>query len=242
MQRSDLLVRTKLRLPFIRSGLVSRPHLQDKIARGLQGPLTVVIAPAGFGKTTLVATSLDGCHISAGWLSLDKDDNQTGRFLTYLIAALQEVDHSIGSDAAHLIGELQQTSSEAVLTILLNDLDNSTAEITLVLDDYQFISNQEIHKAVNFLLEHCPNTFHLVIATRSDPPIPLSRLRARGLVVEIRGAELRFTLSEATQFLNEVIGLGLNVDSVASLEERTDGWIARWPSDGGAVLEKQSGY
>ena len=226
MQKADPLIRTKLHLPFTRPGLVPRPRLQEQIAQGLRGPLTLITAPAGFGKTTLVASCVAGCGMPVAWLSLDKDDNQAGRFLSYLVAALQEADHTIGSEAAQLLAASQQAPPEAVLTSLINDLDTAGREIVLVLDDYQFISSQAVHEAVAFLLEHCPDTFHLVIATRSDPPLPLARLRARGQTVELRAADLRFTEPEAAQFLNDVMGLRLDAGSVAVLEERTEGWIA----------------
>jgi LuxR family transcriptional regulator, maltose regulon positive regulatory protein len=162
----------------------------------------------------------------AAWLSLDQNDNQAGRFLNYLIAALREADNTIGSEAAQLMAGIQQAAPEAVLTSLINDLDAMRREIVLVLYDYHFIHNQAAHEAVTFLLEHCPTTFHLVIATRSDPPLPLARLRARAQIVELRAADLRFTEPEAAQFLNEVMGLQLDAESVGVLEERTEGWIA----------------
>ncbi len=226
MPKTDLLIRTKLRLPFTRSELVPRPRLQEQIAQGLRGPLTLVIAPAGFGKTTLVAACVATCGMPVAWLSLDKHDDEAGRFLNYVAAALQEADNMIGSEAAQLMAEVQQTPPETVLTSLINDIDFAGREIALVLDDYQFISSQAIHEAVAFLLDHCPNTFHLVIATRSDPPLPLARLRARAQTVELRAADLRFTAPEATQFLNDVMGLHLDTRSVVMLEERTEGWIA----------------
>jgi LuxR family maltose regulon positive regulatory protein len=226
MHKADTLIRTKLRLPFTRPSLVHRPRLQAQIAEGLRGPLTLITAPAGFGKTTLVASCIASCGLPIAWLSLDKNDNQAGRFLNYLVAALQVADNTIGSEAAQLLAASQQALPEAVLTSLINDLDSASGEIVLVLDDYQFISSQAVHDEVAFLLEHCPKTFHLVIATRSDPSLPLSRLRARGQTVELRAAELRFTEPEAAQFLNGVMGLGLDAGSVAALEERTEGWIA----------------
>ena len=226
MEKTPPLIRTKLRLPFTRPELVPRPRLQTRIAEGLRGPLTLITAPAGFGKTTLVASCVAGCGMPVAWLSLDKDDNQAGRFLSYLVAALQEANSTIGSEAAQLLAASQQAPPEAVLTSLINDLDAASGEIVLVLDDYQFISSQAVHEAVAFLLEHCPRRFHLVIATRSDPPLPLARLRARGQTVELRAADLRFTEPEAAQFLNDVMGLRLDAGSVAVLEERTEGWIA----------------
>jgi ATP/maltotriose-dependent transcriptional regulator MalT len=226
MQKADPLIRTKLRLPFTRPGLVPRPRLQEQIALGLSGPLTLITSPAGSGKTTLAASCVASSGIPIAWLSLDKDDNRAGRFLNYLVAALQEADHTIGSEAARLLAASEQAPPEAVLTSLINDLDNADPDIALVLDDYQFINSQTVHEEVAFLLDHCPKTFHLVIATRSDPPLPLSRLRARGQTVELRAADLGFTEPEAAQFLNDVMGLRLDAGSVAALQQRTEGWIA----------------
>jgi LuxR family maltose regulon positive regulatory protein len=226
MQKAATLIHTKLNLPFTRPGLVSRPRLQEQIKHGLCGPLTLITAPAGFGKTTLVATCVADCGMPIAWLSLDKDDNQAERFLNYLIAALQNADNLIGSEATQLITATSQAPSEAILTSLINDLDRRGGEIALVLDDYQFISSQAVHEVVAFILKHCPKSFHLVIATRSDPPLPLASLRARGQTVELRAADLRFTETEAAQFLNEVMGLHLEAGSVTTLEVRTEGWIA----------------
>ena len=226
MQQDNSLIRTKLRQPFTRPSLVNRPRLQTQIANGLRGPLTLIIAPAGFGKTTLVASCIAGCGMPVAWLSLDKDDNQAGRFLTYLMAALQTADHRIGSEAAQLMAETQQTFPEGVLTSLINDLDAASGEMLLALDDYQFIASPEVHAVVAFILDHSPHNFHLLIASRSDPPLPLARLRARGQLVELRAAELRFTPAEAGQFLNDVMGLQLDDRSLEVLEERTEGWVA----------------
>jgi LuxR family transcriptional regulator, maltose regulon positive regulatory protein len=226
MQPVNSLIRTKLHQPFTRPGLVPRPRLQTRVTQGLQGPLTLIIAPAGFGKTTLVAASLADYHMPVAWLSLDRDDNQAGRFLNYLIAAFQGVDKKIGSEAVQLLAGIDQAHPEVVLTSLINDLDTLSGELALVLDDYQLISTSEVHAAVAFLLDHCPKSFHLLISTRSDPPLPLARLRARGQLVELRAADLRFTEPEAAQFLNELMGLRLDARSVAVLEERTEGWVA----------------
>jgi LuxR family maltose regulon positive regulatory protein len=225
-QKADTLIRTKLRRPFTRLELVPRPRLQQQITQGLRGPLTLITAPAGFGKTTLVASSASSCGFPVAWLSLDKDDNLAGRFLGYLVAALQEASKAVGSEAAQLLAAARQAPPEVILTSLINDLDATSQEMALVLDDYQFINSQTVHEAVAFLLEHCPQTFHLVIATRSDPPLPLARLRARGHTVELRVADLCFSEVEAAQFLNDVMGLGLDAGSVGVLQERTEGWIA----------------
>ncbi len=226
MQKTDPLLHTKLRLPFARTNLVPRPRLQQQIGQGLRCPLTLITAPAGFGKTTLVTSCVTGFGLPVAWLSLDKDDNQVERFLSYMLAALQETDSTIGNEAAQLLAASPQPPLETILTSLINDLDDREKDIILVLDDYQFISDPAVHEQVAFLLEHCPNAFHLLIATRSDPPLPLARLRARGQTVELRAADLRFTEAEAAQFLNNVMGLNLDARSIALLEERTEGWIA----------------
>jgi len=226
MQKTDSLIRTKIRLPFIRPGLVSRPRLQEQIAQGLRGPLTIIIAPAGYGKTTLTAPSVVSVGIPVAWLSLDKNDNQEGSFLNYLVAAIQEADNTIGNEAAQLLAARQPVPPESVLTSLINELDITGMELILVLDDYQFINSQAVHEEVSFLLDHLPHTLHLLIAARSDPLLPLARLRARGQMAELRAADLRFTETEAAQFLNDVMGLHLDAESVAMFEKRTEGWIA----------------
>lgn len=220
------ILTTKLFIPTTRPELVFRPRLIEKIDKGLDRKLILISAPAGFGKTTLLASYIANSGIPIAWLSLDKNDNQEGLFLRYLVSALQVVDQAIGSDASQLIAAPQPPQFEVVLSSLINDLNSANTDLALVLDDYQNIHNQAVHDEVSFLLDHSPNNLHLVIATRSDPPLPLARLRASGQMVEIRAADLRFTESEAAQFLNDVMGLRLDTDSVAKLEKRTEGWIA----------------
>ncbi len=226
MTKTDPLIRTKLHLPFTRQELVPRPRLQVQIAIGLHGPLTLVTAPAGFGKTTLVAAGVAESQMRVAWLSLDRDDNQTERFLHYLVAALREANPEIGGEAGQLLAAARQAPAEAILISLINDLDTANEEIVLVLDDYHLISSQAVHEAVTFMLEHCPKTFHMVIATRSDPLLPLTRLRGRGQTIELRATDLSFTAQESAQFLNEVMCLGLDAKAVAVLKDRTEGWIA----------------
>jgi len=220
------IIKTKLHPPFTRPKLVLRPRLQEQIAQGLRCPLTVITAPAGFGKTTLVASSIIDCGMQTAWLSLDINDNQPESFLRYLVAALQVVDDSIGHAAAQFLERPQHTEPEAVLIHLINHLDSTNREIALVLDDYQYITSQAVHDQVSFLIEHCPKTFHLLITTRSDPSLPVTRLRARGQIVELRAADLRFTQAETAHFLSEVMDLQLDSESVTKLEQRTEGWIA----------------
>lgn len=225
MIKTDPIIRTKLHLPFIRPELVLRPRLQACITEGLRGPLTLITAPAGFGKTTLIASCIADYGLPVGWLSLDRNDNQIWRFLNYLVAALQVADHTIGSEAEQFLATSHQAPPEIILTSLINNLELTHEEMILVLDDYHFISNQAVHEAVAFMLEHCPRTFHLVIASRSDPPLNTTRMRGRGQTVELRTIDLRFNETEAAQFLNDIMGLHLDERSVAVLAERTEGWI-----------------
>ena len=220
------ILATKLFIPEPRKELVVRKRLYQKLDAGIDKKLILISAPAGFGKSTLVSSWANESKKDVAWLSLDKDDNQVSRFLNYLLTALQKVDNTIGKKAAQFLAAKHQAPSDAVLTNLINDLDTAGEEIFLVLEDYQFINNQAVNKEVAFLLNHCPKTLHLVIITRSDPVLPLTRLRAHGQMVELRIADLRFTNSEAVQFLNDVMGLCLDAESVKVLEERTEGWVA----------------
>jgi LuxR family maltose regulon positive regulatory protein len=226
MQKSDSLIRTKLQIPLIRPSLVARTRLQQQIGQGLRGPFTLLVAPAGFGKTTLLSSCIQDCGMAVAWLSLDKSDNESQRFLSYVVAAFRQADRRIGNEAAQFILAPQQVSPDIVLTSLINDLESVSDEVVLILDDYHFISSQAVHAEMTFLLEHCPHTLHIVISTRSDPPLPVARLRGRGQILELRAADLRFTEPETTHFLNAVMGLQLDAQSVAVLAERTEGWIA----------------
>ncbi len=226
MQSDHPLIYTKLSLPFIRKELVPRPRLQNQVAQGLLGPLTLIAAPAGFGKTTLAASSVSSSGLPVAWLSLDKGDNHIQRFLSYFIAAIQKADHTIGGQVEQILAASHQVAPETIMISLINEIDSTRNEMILVLDDYQTISNREVHDAVAFLLEYCPLNLHLLIATRSDPPLPFARLRARDQMIELRSADLRFNETEAAQFLNDMMGLRLDATSIAVLEERTEGWIA----------------
>ena len=208
--------------------LVARPRLSERLSRGAESALTLVSAPAGFGKTTLLAEWLAGAPAdgrSVAWLSLDQRDNDPALFWTYLVAAFKTAAPGGAASALSLL-QPPQPPSEAGLVTLLNDLDAIPNDIVLVLDDYHVIDAREVQDGMAFLLEHLPPQIHLVIASRTDPALPLARLRGRGELVEIRAAELRFTPSEAAAYLNEVMGLVLTAADVAALEGRTEGWIA----------------
>ncbi len=221
------LLATKLHLPRPRAQLVPRSHLVERLQQGVAGALTLVSAPAGFGKTTLLVQWRASTHAPLAWLSLEPEDNEPTRFLTYLIAALQTLDPHLGSRALALLGLPQPVEPETVLALLTNDLMYWQGEnFALVLDDYHVIEAPPIHRALTFLLEHLPPEMHLIIATRADPPLPLARLRARGQLTELRAAELRFRADEADAFLEQVMGLHLTPQDVATLQTRTEGWIA----------------
>jgi LuxR family maltose regulon positive regulatory protein len=226
------LLETKLYVPRPRRGLVPRPRLSQRLDRGTTSKLMLISAPAGFGKTTLLTEWLAAGPAApaderlAAWLSLDRADNDPASFWTYVIAALQTVAPGIGESALTLLQAPQPPPIETVLTALLNDLGAITGDIVLVLDDYHVIDARDVQDAMAFLLDHLPPRLHVVIASRTDPALPLARLRARGELVETRAAELRFTPDEAAAYLNEMMGLQLTARDVAALEGRTEGWIA----------------
>ena len=222
------LLQTKLYVPRLRPSLIPRPHLIEKLNRGLQQgcKLTLVSAPAGFGKTTLVSEWIAGCERPFAWLSLDKGDADLQRFLTYFIAALQTVLPAVGTGMMVALQSPQSPPIESSLTTLLNEIAGVPDNFLLVLDDYHLVDAQPVDKALTFLLDHLPPQMHLVITTREDPNLPLSRLRVRGQLTEIRAVDLRFTLAETAVFLNQIMGLAISPEELAALEKRTEGWIA----------------
>ncbi len=223
---SETLLRTKLYIPPARPNLVPRPSLIEKLNQGLDDKLTLVSAPAGFGKTTLVSEWVRHCARPVAWLSLDKNDNDLARFLTYLIAALQRIDGDIGVDIQAALGEARSPLFDILLTRLVNEIEVVSDKFITVLDDCHLIDSKPVHDALNFLFEYLPPTMHLVIAGRSDPPLPISRLRVQREVSEIRTADLRFTEAEVAAFLNDLMGFDLSPEDIAALEARTEGWVA----------------
>jgi LuxR family maltose regulon positive regulatory protein len=221
------LLETKLYVPSSLAGLVARPRLTDALQQGAAQRLTVVIAPAGFGKTTLLAGWLreGGRESAAAWVSLDPSENDPALFWAYFIHALQRIQSRVGTKALALL-QSPHAPVVSVLSSLINDVDASDTDFTVVLDDYHVIDSAVIHSGMTFLLDHLPRRMHLVIASRSEPPLPLPRLRARGELTELRAADLRFTSPEAAAFLNDVMALGISRTDSADLERRTEGWIA----------------
>jgi LuxR family maltose regulon positive regulatory protein len=233
------LLTTKLYMPPARANLVSRPRLIARLHAGMTSKLTLLAAPAGFGKTTLLsqACGAPGAELGelatppspqppSAWVALDAGDNDPTRFWSYVCAALETLLPGVAETALALLQSPQPPPAQTLLTSLLNALSARAAECMLVLDDYHVIEEAAIHDALAFLLERLPARLHLVLASRTDPPLPLARLRARGELSELRAAELRFTSEEASTFLTEVMDLPLSPAEVAALERRTEGWIA----------------
>jgi LuxR family maltose regulon positive regulatory protein len=220
------ILATKLYIPPIRPELVSRPRLIERLNAGLHRKLTLISAPAGFGKTTLLSEWVAGCGRPVAWLSLDEGDNDLACFLTYLVAALQTIEGNVGQGLLAALQSPGPVNVEPVLTTLLNEIAGLPDNSVLALDDYHVIESQPVDNALAFTLDHLPPQMHLVIASRSDPSLPLSRLRAGGQMTEIRAHDLRFTHDEISTFLDKVMGINLSAENVAALEARTEGWIA----------------
>ncbi|MCL4562057.1 MAG: LuxR C-terminal-related transcriptional regulator [Chloroflexi bacterium] len=220
------LLLTKLYIPPPHPKIVLRPRLNERLNEGQQCKLSLISAPAGFGKTTLVSEWISHCGRPVAWLSLDEGDNDPVRFLSYLVAALQTIKAEIGAGVLVALQSPQPPPTELLLTTLLNELASIPDNFVLVLDDYHVIDSKPVDHALTFLLEHLPPQMHLIITTREDPALPLARLRARGHLTELRAADLRFTPTEAAEFLNQVMGLNLSTEDITALENRTEGWIA----------------
>ncbi|MBF6611892.1 MAG: LuxR family transcriptional regulator [Chloroflexi bacterium] len=226
------LLAAKLNVPPARAQLVVRLRLFERLEVGLRGKLTLIAAPAGFGKTTLLSawrTTAAGSDVPFAWISLDSGDNDPLLFWRYVLSAIDTVAPGATTSAMTLLQSPQAPAYETVLTALLNNVattPNIPENFVLVLDDYHVIDDPAVGQALTFLLEHLPPRMHLVIITREDPQLPLARLRARNQLTELRAQDLRFTPSEAAGFLNQIMGLDLSAEDIDALENRTEGWIA----------------
>ena len=222
----DTILATKLYAPPIRPNLVRRQPLTERLDQGTKGKLTLVSAPAGFGKTTLLSEWCLRSELPVVWVSLDQGDNDLGRFLTYLVVAVEKLRAGVGESTLSLLHSPNPPPIESVLTVLINEIAASPGDFALVMDDYHVIKAEPIHDAVAFLLKHMPSQMHLIVASRTDPPLPLARLLAGGHLTKLTASDLRFTPEEAAAFLNEMMGLDLSVKDAATLGERTEGWVA----------------
>ncbi len=222
------LLQSKFLIPPVRTDWIRRPRLVARIDAGLRegAQFTLVSAPAGFGKTTLMSAWVWQSERPVAWLSLDESDNDLVRFLSYFIAALQRLDDRIGADVQSALDASAAPHLETMLTMLVNDINASEESFTLALDDYHLITSECVHDALEFLVENLPPPMHLAVVGRVDPPLSLPHLRVGGRMTEIRSEDLRFTPEEAGAFLNDCMGLGLSPEHVRALTRRTEGWIA----------------
>ncbi|MEP7137510.1 MAG: LuxR C-terminal-related transcriptional regulator [Chloroflexota bacterium] len=222
------ILATKLYIPPLPPKVVSRPRLIKQLTEGLLmgRKLTLISAPAGFGKSTLISEWIVNSGQPVAWLSLDENDNDPARFLIYLITTLQTISPNLGAEVLDALQSPQTLPIDSILTALLNEIAVISDEFILVLDDYHLTDSKSVDDALAFLIDHLPPQMHLVITTREDPTLPVPRLRARNQLTEIRAADLRFTPSEAAEFLNQVMNLNLSVEEITALETRTEGWIA----------------
>jgi LuxR family maltose regulon positive regulatory protein len=222
------LIATKLHVPKPRGDAVGRPRLRELLLRGTDTKLTLISAPAGFGKTALLAEWLSDPSILGGivaWLSLDPTDSEPNAFWLHVVAALEAGAVRSGTPALAL-PDAAAAPDQVFLVALVNAIAASSSPVVLVLDDFHLVENADVQAGVGFIVEHLPSHAHVVISTRADPTLPLARLRARGELVEVRAADLRFTAAETSTYLNDAMGLGLTANDAATLEERTEGWIA----------------
>ena len=220
------LLATKFFIPTKQQNLVPRPRLLKMLDKALSRKLTLLSAPAGFGKTTLVSDWVSQRGEPVVWLSLDKDDSDPRRFWLYFITALQTVSEEIGTASLGMLQQPNSSPNEDLLTTLVNEITAFSEDFIMVLDDFHLVDSTDVDENLTFLLEYLPPQMHLMMTTREDPGLPIARLRARAQLNEIRASDLRFTSMEAAEFLNQAMGMELSTEDVAALETRTEGWIA----------------
>ena len=220
------ILTTKLEVPSATGGILERQRLFKLLGNQTLKPLTLISAPAGFGKTTLMASWLDQHKVPTAWLSVDADDNDPVRFLVHIIATISRHIDGFGEAELGLFQAAQNPALQGLLPSLVNQLNANKQPLVLVLDDYHYIDQETVHEVLRFFLEHRPSHFYLALTSRTDPPLPLPRLRVRGQIAEIRENELRFIQQEAETLLNSVLQLELDAADISVLEKRTEGWIA----------------
>ncbi len=220
------LLQTKLYIPPLRPSFIPRIRLIEKLNQRPNGAFTLISAPAGSGKTTLLSQFTARLRQPVAWLSLDEADDDPNRFWMYVIAACQSVLDGVGEAALDLLETPQPLPADTIPTLLINDFIGQEQALVLIFDDYHVIHNPAIHESILFLLDYLPENLHIVVSSRIDPPWPLARYRVRNQLIEIRTQDLRFSLEEAAEFLNQTMGLNLSTEDVAALETRTEGWAA----------------
>lgn len=222
------ILATKLHFPPLRQNAIPRPGLVSRLRAGASGKLTLVSAPAGFGKTTVVSEWMTCSELPSAWLSLDAGDSDPKRFLTYLVTALQRVSADLGKGVLVALESPQPPPLDTMLSGLINEIAAlaDTDSLILVLDDYHLVDAEPVDAALTYLLEYLPPQLHLVVVTREDPRLSLAQLRARGQLTELRAKDLRFSSTETTGFLNQAMGLSLSAADITALESRTEGWVA----------------
>jgi len=223
---NDPILSTKLYIPRSHPNRVARPRLIERMNESMECPITLLCAPAGYGKTTLLSEWIPQYEHCVTWLSLDEADNDPARFWRHFLAALQTLNPDLFKDAQRSLEGSQVRPIEAVLTLTINEIADLDYRFTHIFDDYHLIDNLTIHNGLTFLVEHLPPNLNLVITSRSDPLLPLARWRTRGQMTEIRSADLRFTREESSAFFNQVMGLDLSEEDVAVLDGRAEGWIS----------------
>ncbi len=220
------LLATKLHIPHVATPVIERPHMRQRLRRGLEVPLTLLAAPAGFGKTTALEDWLRSERVPAAWVSLDAGDDDPTQFWTYVLTAMRQVWPRIGAMALTMLQSLHPPSLPAIARTVLNAVAAQRRAVVLVLDDYHLITSPAIHESIAALLEHPPSQLHLYLTARGEPPLPIARFRVNGWVNEISADHLRFRPDEVATFLADVLDVRLSVDDVLALAERTDGWAA----------------
>ncbi|MEJ2011295.1 MAG: hypothetical protein P8X64_03600 [Anaerolineales bacterium] len=229
--QNEPLLRTKIFVPAARKDVIQRPRLIETLQSNLlqqdsfTRKLTLISAPAGYGKTTLTSQWLGEAGLPSAWLSLEAGENDASRFLTYLLAAVQRLSPQLGASIRGMLMAPQRPPTEILLTPLINELAALEEAMLIVLDDYHVIHGQPVHEILNFLVDHLPPNVHLVILSREDPPLPLHRLNARRQMLGLRQAELSFSAEEAVDFFQRISGLEVTPDQAARLTRRTEGWV-----------------
>jgi len=221
----EQLLTTKLYIPKLNVDLVSRPRLYACLDEGLVRKLTLISAPTGFGKSTLVTGWLSERSHHAAWLSLDLGDNDPVRFWSYLIAAIQTIQPQIGVEAYQIVSASHLRKAELVAISLINDITQLAQDLIVVLDDYHVIDAGQVHESLSYLLDHQPPNLHIILITRVDPSISLARLRVHSQLIEIRAEDLQFSLEETAALFNEKMGLNLNSEQIEALNTHTESWV-----------------